>query len=176
MGKKIILGVMILGILAYSGYCYLIDRTPREIFDPLNTIYVLDGEAITLIDGREEKEVIPESAIKSITIAWNKVVRADLNNDGAADAALVLMHNSGGSGTFFYVVAALNGKTGKAVGTNAVFLGDRIFMENISVSGGLIIVDYLDRGRGEPMVAEPIIKVKRSFAVKEGVLKKLENY
>lgn len=180
MVKKIILGILVLAIMAGLGYwiylIYPVDLAPTEtsepmIFDPMNASYVIDGETVTLINGQEEKELVPQSASKRLTIAWNQVVKADLNNDGLDDAALILMQNSGGSGTFFYVAVALSNEAGKAVGTNAVFLGDRIFMENISISGNLITVDYLDRAKDEPMAAEPTVKVSRSFLIEADTLK-----
>jgi hypothetical protein len=182
MLKKIVLAVIVLLILIGLG-CWIYLAYPRPeaptstpeavILDPMNAIYMIEGQEVVLVNGQAEKEMVPGSAIRVMTIAWGQVAKSDLNNDGFDDAALVLMQNSGGSGSFFYVVAALGSENGKAVGTNGILLGDRIVPENISISGKEILVDYLDRVTGEPMTAQPSVQASKWFAVEENVLKEV---
>ncbi len=56
---------------------------------------------------------------------FSNEVKGDFNGDGLEDVAFLLTQDSGGSGTFFYVVGALRGVDGFQ-GINGIFLGDRI--------------------------------------------------
>jgi hypothetical protein len=69
--------------------------------------------------------------------------------------------NTGGTGTFFYVVAALNTVNGY-VGSQGLLLGDRIAPQTTEMSQNprhvnVIVVNYADRKPGEPMVTEPSV-------------------
>jgi hypothetical protein len=70
-------------------------------------------------------------------------VFGDLNEDGNEDAALFLVHQPGGSGTFYYIAAALNANGGFR-GTNAVLLGDRIAPQTIEIRDGVVNRSYTD--------------------------------
>jgi len=182
MNKKIIILVPFLIAFISLGYWVYqkhgIQQSPKQtfnpiVFDPMNASYSLEGEIVSLFNGQEEKDSVPGSASKPLTIAWNQVAKADLNGDGLDDAALALIRNLGGSGTFFYLTVALSNQDKQAIGINAVFLGDRIVMQDISIANGVIAVQYLDRAQGEAMAAEPSIKVNRSFVVESNILKEL---
>lgn len=89
----------------------------------------------------------------------------DLNGDGAQDAAVHLLVNSGGSGVFSYLSAVLN-NNGAANPLPAVFLGDRIVVRTIRISNsGEISVLLLERRYDQPMSARPTIPVVRRFKV-----------
>ena len=177
---KIILAVIILVILIGLGYwaylAYPRAKAPVTVtLDPMNATYMIEGQEVILANGQEEKEMIPGSAIKTITVALEQVAKSDLNNDGFDDAALILMQNSGGSGTFFYVVVALGSENGKVVGTNGVFFGDRIAPKNISILNKEILVSYLDRAESESMTVQPSIEASKWFAVEGTILKEIKN-
>jgi hypothetical protein len=93
-------------------------------------------------------------------------VSGDLDGDGHNDAALILMHKAGGSGTFYYVAACLN-MNGTYEGTNAVLLGNRITLHDITVKNGVIIVNYAERGPEEPMTALPSKGMTKYLRVKD---------
>jgi hypothetical protein len=80
----------------------------------------------------------------------------DLDMDGVGDAAFILTQDTDGSGTFFYIVAARNTSSG-AVGTHAVFLGDRIAPQGVEIRDGHILANYVDRNPGEPMTTAPSV-------------------
>ena len=130
----------------------------------LDATYVLDGREIKLTNGVSEIEVAPGSASKTITRYFGNEVKHDLDDDGREDIAFLLTQETGGSGTFFYVVAALNTPSGY-IGSDAVLLGDRIapqttHMEEEEIDGGtrrqnVIVVNYAVRLPGEPMTARP---------------------
>lgn len=138
-------------------------------FNPLNGTYVINKESVTLENGKAETSVTPGSATITKTTVFGEPVLGDLNGDGKTDAALMLVQNPGGSGTFYYVVAALN--MGNAVaGTNAVFLGDRIAPQTLEIRNGQIIANYVVRKPTEPMTAQPSIGVSKYLNVVNGTL------
>lgn len=137
--------------------------------DPLSASYIVEGLKVQLVAGRAETEAAPGSAAKISTSAFGQPAFGDLDGDGDDDAALILLRQPGGSGTFFYVAAAVN-TNGKFVGTNALFLGDRIAPQDISIRNGQVLVNYADRRPDEPMTVAPSVGQSRYFALKDGAL------
>ncbi len=140
---------------------------------PLNTTYIIEGSQVALRDGCYEGTVVPDSATKTRTQVSGAPTYGDLDGDGDEDAALLLTHDPGGSGTFTYVAAALN-VDGHYQGTHAVLVGDRIIPLELEVKGSHIFVRYLDRGFKEPMSAEPTVDRSVSMSLKNGQLEMLK--
>ena len=123
------------------------DNTPTPIQNTNNVNfksipYYIDDQKIK-IDGSK------------ITYFGNDL-KQDLNNDGLEDIAFLIVDNSEGSGVFYYVVAAINTGNGY-VGTNAIFIGDRIAPQNINYDNNEIIVNYADRNVNEPFTTPPSV-------------------
>jgi len=138
--------------------------------DPLNATYMIGGQKIRLIDGRSETESAPGSATKVITSVFGKPVYGNIDGEGDVDAALILTYDPGGSGTFYYVAAALD-SNGFYLGTRAVLLGDRVAPQNISVRNGVIVANYADRRLDEPMSASPSVGTSKYLVLEGNVLK-----
>lgn len=125
-----------------------------EAVSPLDARYTLEGQEVLLVNGIAESQAAPDSASKNITRVWGKPKIADINGDGKLDAVVILVHNSGGSGTFYYAAAAI--AEGNAFrGTKAVLLGDRIQPTKIEVTGPRATVHYLDHAPGEAFSVSP---------------------
>lgn len=140
--------------------------------DPRNATYLVDGDAITLVNGVSEVEAAPGSAMKKVTRYFGNAVDIDLNGDGAMDSAFLLSQDTDGSGIFYFVVAALNSPDGY-VGTNAIFLGDRIAPQNLNIdfdNPAQFVVNYADRKPDEPMTAQPSVGVSRWFKLQDDML------
>jgi hypothetical protein len=131
--------------------------------------YEVNGKSVPLKAGVHEVEAAPGSASKITTRVFGNDAAGDLNADGQPDVAFVLTQSPGGSGTFFYAVAALKTATGYA-GTNAVLLGDRIAPQTTRIVDGLIEVNYAERKPGEPMTAQPSVGVTKRLRVVDGRL------
>lgn len=121
--------------------------------------YLIDGKRVKLTDGISETEAAPGSASKIVTRYFGNEVKHDLNGDGREDVVFLITQETGGSGTFFYVVAALNTKEGY-VGSQGLLLGDRIAPQTTELSRNpnhknVIVVNYADRASGEPMTTQP---------------------
>lgn len=141
--------------------------------DPLNATYTLDGQSISLQNGRSEIPINPDSATKIRTFIAGKPAAGDLDGDGDADAAVFLAQDGGGSGTFYYAAVALN-RDGQYRGTNAVLLGDRVALKDITIHNGIVIARYADRRPHEPMSSDPSVEKRLSLTVVEGTLRTLK--
>lgn len=159
--KKIIALVVLLAVFLVAIFYINEANNKKEVIAPVsdykNASYFINGEKIDLVNGVFEKESAPGSASKDITKYFGNEVMKDLNNDGHKDVAFLLTQETGGSGTFFYVVAALNTESGY-VGSHGVLLGDRIAPQTTeSGEGNSIVVNYVDRAFGEPMSTQPSV-------------------
>lgn len=119
--------------------------------------YIINGERVKLTNGKSEVEAAPGSASKITTTYFGNEVIGDFDADGRQDVAFILTQNTGGSGTFYYIVAALNTARGY-VGSEALLLGDRIAPQTTERGEGkIIIVNYADRAPGEPFTVQPSV-------------------
>ena len=141
----------------------------KVITDYKNATYIINDAQVTLINGQAEDAVVPQSGSKTITKYFGNEAVGDLNGDGQADVAFILTQDSGGSGTFYYVVAALK-TAGGYQGTNAVILGDRISPQTTEIKDGQIIVNYADRKPDEPFSAIPSVGISKYLKVENNKL------
>ena len=138
----------------------------KDILNPLNATYKIENDLTKLTNGKSIVEIAPGSASKLITTVWKQPIVGDLNGDKINDAALILIQNGGGSGTFYYIATNISTKEGKYIGTNTILLGDRINPQSIKIQNGNIVVNYLDRKENEPMSTKPSVDKTRTFLVK----------
>lgn len=178
MSKKIIISIVILAIIVVVGYLIYQVQISKEIgqptqrpsetsiftLDPQNCTYLIEGRNVTLINGSAEEEIVPDSASRIITKYFGNEVTGDFNDDGFSDVAFLLTQETGGSGTFYYIAVAL-GSESKCLGTNAIFLGDRIAPQTINFQNGEIIVNYVDRNPDEPMTEIPSLGISKYFKI-----------
>lgn len=148
------------GFFAFNSYIYK-EKQAKDKNDYKDTKFFIDGHEIKLENGFAETKIAPGSASKITTRYFGNELRTDLDDDGREDVAFILTQNSGGSGTFFYAVAALNTDHGY-VGSDGYLLGDRIAPQSTDVSPNprhkyVVVFNYADRARGEPMTAEPSV-------------------
>ena len=187
--SKAITAIIVIVILALAGYgIYYYATTPRtpqeeetatttpamlDAPNVANATYTIEEAPITLVNGRAEVKTTPGSETKQLTMIFGEAVVGDLNNDGNLDAALVLTNEPGGSGTFYYIAAALvqaNGTTTATIGTNGLLLGDKISPQSINIEDGVIVMNYADRAQGEPMTKEPSVGITKYFKLEGGML------
>jgi hypothetical protein len=142
------------------------------VVNPQNATYLVDGKEVTLVNGVSEQEAAPGSATKIVTKYFGNAVEIDLNSDGLMDSGFLLTQDGGGSGTFFFVAAALN--TGSSTqGTNTILLGDRIAPQSTNVDPNnpvQFVVNYMERKLSDPMSAPPSVAVSRTFKLDNGKL------
>jgi heat shock protein HslJ len=164
MKNKIItlLIVLVLCVGAYFAFTN-IKQTPAtsknntaiSALDGKNSTFTIDGSPVTLVNGISEIQAVPGSASKIVTRYFGNDIKADLNGDGKQDIAFLVTQETGGSGIFYYVVAILNATSGP-IGSQGLFIGDRIAPQTTEVTkGNVVVVNYADRNPGEPFSTQP---------------------
>ena len=153
--------ILIIAIVAIGLVYFQLTKKDREnnipivsVFDVPNMTYTVGGETFTLINGKAEKEYTSDSATKNTLSIFGQPLYADLDKDNDLDAALWLVNNPGGSGTFYYAVLAINNGNDSFT-TNALLLGDRIAPQTLEFDSGRALFNYAERKAGEPMTTQP---------------------
>lgn len=135
--------------------------------DPSTATFTFDEEVVTLSAGRSE--AVDDVGLVTETELLSESATGDLNADGKPDKVVLLARSGGGSGTFIYAAAYVSGPVSYK-GTNALFIGDRIAPQSISVTNGVATVRYLDRKPDEAFSAEPSVSTTKQFFYRNGEL------
>ncbi len=141
--------------------------------DPLNTIYTIEDQAVPLVNGRFSAAAAPGSATWITAAVFGRPLFGDLDHDGDEDAVVVIVYESGGSGTFYYIAAAIN-QNGSYRGTAGYLLGDRIIAQFVRFDDGLVEAHYLDRRPIEPMSTPPTVRKTIQLRFIDGKLTPVE--
>ncbi len=176
MNKKI-LSLTIATIASASIISYVFMIKQNELVSQIsrrdykNSSYLIEGEQITLAGGLSEQVEKAGSASRKITSIFGNEKVGDINNDKKDDIVFVLVVHGSGSGTFYYVVAAVQNKDGSYTGTNGILLGDRIVPQSTELEKGLITINYADRSKSEQMTVPPSIGKSMHFRLTDGNLR-----
>jgi heat shock protein HslJ len=155
------------------------------------TEWIRAGKA-TLINGGFEESIAPGSATK-IKMMLHERMAFGYTDAGEALAAVILVTDPGGSGTF-YNLSALVEQDGQPFNVATSLLGDRVKINSLAIKGGEIVVDMINAGPNDPMCC-PTQRVVQRYALRgeelvqissdiqpavsarlDGVLWKLEGY
>ncbi|MEQ1561254.1 MAG: META domain-containing protein [Nitrospira sp.] len=166
--KKVLMGVLgflIIGIIVYLVYFLLTDDNTIDVStEPaknyLDATYTIDERKVKLTKGISTEEIPNSSAVISTRYFGNEI-KHDLDGDGREDVVFLLTQNGGGTGTFYYVVGALN-KADGYIGGEGLFLGDRIAPQTTEISQNpktpnVIVVNYAERKAGESFSVQPSV-------------------
>jgi heat shock protein HslJ len=128
-----------------------------------------EGDAITLTDGRYEGEPFVEGgATRLVVTLISPFAFGDLNGDGVDDAAVILVANPGGSGTF-YSLEAVASDGGEPVHLASYPLGDRVKVRSLAIEDGQIALEMVAHGPDDPMCC-PTQVVRNTYALEGGAL------
>ncbi|MDB5187498.1 MAG: hypothetical protein JWO50_18 [Candidatus Kaiserbacteria bacterium] len=160
LGAFVIAAILVAGFLMFT-LCAKNEDQSAVATDYKNADYVIEGQHVTLKNGVAEVQNSASSSSTIITRYFGNELKADLDGDGREDIAFILTQERGGSGTFFYAVAALNTDHGY-IGSDGYLLGDRIAPQNTNLSDNphqkqVVVFNYADRAPGEPMTAQPSV-------------------
>ncbi len=147
-----------IGIVALLSRQKPITPTP-QMSDPKNTTYTIDGSSVTLVNGISQVPIASGSAESITTRYFGNDAQVDLDGDGRMDTVFLLTQSRGGSGTFYYIVGALNTPQGY-VGSHGLLIGDRIAPQTTEISKNefdktIVTVNYADRKPGESFAIQP---------------------
>lgn len=126
-------------------------------------------EPITLTNGLFEGEPPVEGSVSRPTVTFlGKSAFGDLNGDQVEDAATLLVENSGGSGTFYYLAAVVN-QNGELVNTATALVGDRSQIEALAIEDGTILLELISHGENDALCC-PTQREVRTYELSEGQL------
>lgn len=108
------------------------------------------GGKVKLNDGVYKEKNAPDSSTELIVTLSNKMAFGDLNGDGEEDAAVVLITDPGGSGTFHFLAVVIN-QNGSPDNVASQLLGDRVKIKNLSIRSGEIAVEMITHGPSDPL-------------------------
>lgn len=139
-----------------------------------NMDYKIDDRIISLEKGTFSEEILPGSASKLQVKLSEWLALGDINADQKSDAVVVLIENTGGSGTFYHLIPVIRqGKSPHAL--HAIMLGDRISMVSLNIENQRINVVYLEHSSKEAMSSPPSREIQRHFILKDKMITEVKN-
>ena len=114
-----------------------------------------------LVNGEYREQAAPGSATETVVLLTGDAAHGQLNGQDAA--AVILVTDPGGSGTF-YDLAVVVEQEGQPVNIATAFLGDRARINSLSIAGNEIVVDMITHGPDDAMCC-PTQNVVQTFAL-----------
>ncbi len=177
----IIVGVLIVGFVAFILNVVNGDKhrdrddrgdVPEEEAahnTPAFATYTIEGNQFTLRDGIASHTSILNSAVGETVALMGEPTVVDVTGDGNKDAIVILKHEPGGTGSFYYVAVAFR-QDDTYVTSSAILLGDRVVISGVDTTGEGFNVRYLDRRLDQDFSVQPTIPITARFAVNKQTL------
>jgi len=127
--------------------------------------WTLTGKA-QLVNGAYSETTTPGSATQTTVKLTDTIAHGRLN--GRDTAAVILVTDPGGSGTF-YDLAVVRVEMGKPANVAIASLGDRVKIAGMSIGRRGIEVDLVRHGPGDPACC-PSLHVREAYVLKGGKL------
>jgi len=99
--------------------------------------------------GGEYHEAAADDSAAEIVVQLSDYIAVGELNEGQPAAAVILVSQTGGSGTF-YDLAVLTEQDGQLIPTALTYLGDRIIVNSLTIEDGQIVVDMVVQGQEDP--------------------------
>ena len=94
----------------------------------------------------------------------------DLDGDGIGDAAAIVVEQSTGTGTFYFLFGLLSRSGAAAQAGQPEWLGDRSVIERVTIDRkGMISVRYVTHKDGDPSCC-PTMRIEDRYRIENGVL------
>jgi heat shock protein HslJ len=140
--------------------------SPQELANATYPTQYVPAGSVTLENGRFSEPVAPGSATEVKVSLTRWLAYGEL--DGQPAAAIVLVSDPGGSGTFYdlYVMVSQNSQP---VSLASTMLGDRIQINSMTIENNQIVVDMIQSGPEDPFCC-PTQQVIKSFELQGGEL------
>lgn len=147
-----------------------------SIEDLRNATYpsdITESGTVTLVDGLFEDRVSSNGFESPLGVRFgSEVGLGDLDGDGMDDAAVTLVVNTGGTGSFVNLFVVLN-QDGAPAPIASVFLGDRVIVEAIRIAESRIELDMITHAPSDGFCC-PSLTVLRTYALEDSSLTLLE--
>lgn len=95
------------------------------------------------------------------TVQYQKSATGDLNGDGTPDAAVILIADTSGSGTFIYLAAMVSGQSGLE-NRDTIYLGDRVIVETMVIQEGMVKLQMITHGPQDGLCC-PSVKTRQTY-------------
>ena len=113
---------------------------------------------VILADGHFEQKLSDSAAFATVDLI--RSARGDLNGDGIEDGLALLAVDTGGSGTFLYLVAVIN-QAGEPQQAAAQFLGDRVDVQSIGVKDGIVQLAMSTHAPDDPQCCPSLEEIRQ---------------
>jgi len=125
---------------------------------------------VRLVNGRFEGEPFAAGGVSrpTVQLIGGVLETGDLDGDGSEEAVVLLVENSGGTGSFIYL-AALGRRGGEVVNLGTGLVGDRVQIRSIRVHGRQIELEVVQRGPNDAACC-PSQKAMRVWALDGGLV------
>jgi hypothetical protein len=127
---------------------------------------VVPGGVVTLENGAYEAEAAPGSASQIQVTMSDLMAVGEVN--GKYYAAVILVSEGGGSGTF-YTLHLVGLEDGKAQEAASILLGDRIELHDLAIADDRIKVELTRAGPNDPLCC-PTERVEQVYALRDDAL------
>lgn len=117
---------------------------------------------VQLANGEYREAAPPDSATQTVVKLTDYIAIGKLNEKDAA--AVILITDPGGSGTFYDLALLVKGLQGW-INQDVAFLGDRVKIHCVAVENDAIVVHMTTHGRGDAMCC-PTRQVVQRFVLK----------
>jgi heat shock protein HslJ len=118
---------------------------------------------VQLVNGEYREPAAPGSATQTVVKLTDHIAVGKLGRKDAA--AVILVTDPGGSGTFYDLALLLRAPQGW-MNQDVAFLGDRIKIHSLAITDNHIVVDMTKPGPGEPLCC-PILHVVQRFVLRD---------
>lgn len=109
---------------------------------------------------------------QQLIVGQDTKITNQTTNPSKTRGAAILIDNPGGSGTFYYLLGAMQ-KENQIAYASPILLGDRIKIISVTVDdpqkydNGIVTVKYLDRKENATMTDTPTVLTTKQFAFEE---------
>jgi hypothetical protein len=177
-----------IGASTVGAACLLVVGCGSDRFNEaasMTPAYSINGNVVELEGGILEREDGTVSLLNSTP--------GDLDGDASDDQAAILVHNSRGSGVFYYLNVLLTDANGALRLAGEEFLGDRIKLDFTEIyragsvspltgvpihpdDHGQLVVAYYTHGPDQAYTENPRFYITRHWKIDDGKLVAVEDY
>lgn len=151
------------------------NASPGDALYTLPPLSTGEQDTVRLVAGEYTRRYDESSATVRRVFLSDFVAGGELDGRAGEDAAVILVDQPGGSGTFYYLAALMRRGEGWESPT-AVFLGDRVRIDSLSIESddGEIAVTFRTRAEGVAMAGEPTVTQTLRYRVVAGSLARVD--
>lgn len=131
------------------------------------SIWTKSGK-VQLVNGEYREQAAPGSATETVVKLTDTITLGEL--DGKDAAAVILITDPGGSGTFYDLALLVKDPQGW-INQDIAFLGDRVKIHSLAIKNNEIVVDMTTQGPGDPMCC-PTRQAVHQFVLRDNRLVK----